>query len=175
MNPITLMILTVLANATITGIIGYFIQKKIENSFAKKIEEFRASLQYSIFEQQTKFAKIHPKRVEILENLHQKFILFADTCGKMMHERDIKQQVDVTGKLIGFWEYFVANRLFMPDSLESEIEKIFTEAVELVGRASAVFYNSDERISLDEFFDELNKQTRNIEKLYKSVADPATK
>ena len=79
------------------------------------------------------------------------------------------------GKLIDFWGYFVANRLFMPDSLEAEIEKIFREAFKLVGRASAVFYDSDERISLDEFFDELNNQTRNIEKLYKSVADPTAK
>src|SRR3972149_615711 len=77
MNPIILMIVTVLANAIVTGIIVYLIQKRIESSYTKKLEEFRARLQLSNFEQQTKFAKIHAKRVEALENLYQKFVIVS--------------------------------------------------------------------------------------------------
>ncbi len=169
------MILTVLANAIVTGIIVYLIQKKIENSFAKKMEEFKSSLQYSNFEQQTKFARIHEKRTETLETLHQKFALFANTCEKMIHAKDIEQQANVMGKLIDFWQYFLANRLFIPDSLEAEIGKTFGDAVMLIGSASATFYPSDKQTSHLVFLDELNEQTRNIEKLYKSVAEPSAK
>ena len=78
MNPITLMLLTVVANALVTGIIVYLIQKKIEHAYTKQMEEFKASIQYSLFEQQTRFTRIHEKRAETLETLYQKFSLFAD-------------------------------------------------------------------------------------------------
>jgi len=43
MNPINLMLHTVVANAIVTGIIVYLIQKRIERTYTKQMEEFRAS------------------------------------------------------------------------------------------------------------------------------------
>jgi len=175
MNPLTLTILTVVANAIVTGIIVYLIQKKIESSFAKQMEEFKASLQYSNFEQQTKFVKSHEKRTEIIVTLHQKFSLFARACETMIHARDIKQQALVMEKLSDFWRYFLANRLFLPDSFEAEIWKIFGNAVTLIGNTSVAFNGSDKQTSLLEFLDELDNQIRSIEILYKSIAEPSAK
>ena len=58
---ISTIVFTSLTSAVISGVVVYLIQKSIENSFIKKMEEFRASIQYSLFEQQTKFTKNYQK------------------------------------------------------------------------------------------------------------------
>ncbi len=128
MNTITTVVVTVLANAIVTGIIVYFLQKKIEHSFARKMEEFKASIQYSIFEQQTKFKMIHEKRVEALESLCGKYKVFCEAMRKDLDKFStsyffIANDRKLLGKfgfipfqrLSEFWEYFEKNRLFLSD------------------------------------------------------------
>ena len=142
------MILTVLANAIVTGIIVYRLQKKMEITYAKQMEEFRANLQYSIFEQQTKFAYIHAKRVEALETLYSKFAIFGETVThlivKMEHSvqklpeknpvnlREIENELGL--KYQDFTAYFMSIRLFLPED--------FVEAVHNVIRTSAFIHKT---------------------------------
>ena len=156
MNPIILMIVTVLANAIVTGIIVYLIQKRIESSYTKKLEEFRARLQLSNFEQQTKFAKIHAKRVEALENLYQKFVIvsvgFTEMIDKAIEDYPrlvgLAASMDINGfntlsieapdfenlelKLYEFWAYFGTNRLFLSSGSAQEIENIYLRTGSLI-------------------------------------------
>ena len=164
MNPIILTTVTVLANAIVTGIIVYLIQKKIESSYSKKLEEFRASLQYSIFEQQTKFAKVHPKRVKIIENLYKKFMDFDQALDEWILESgfgrfkksrinmvdyNIQKSENVREKLEGFWNYCEANRLFLPANLINQIWDIYHKASGSHSDVSVLLiYDSDDITSV---------------------------
>src|SRR5215208_2984174 len=86
MDTISIIIITAFITSAITGIVSNFIflryQKRVENTFAQQLDEFRSNLQYSNFERQTKFARIHEKRVEALEALGRLFRDFAESIRK---------------------------------------------------------------------------------------------
>ena len=98
------MILTVLANAIVTGIIVYFFQKK-----------FEANLQKSLFEHQTKFSRNYAKQVETLETLYQNYIIYKTDFNNMTLEAMRADFIDEHGKtqlrkLSGFFEERVEQR-----------------------------------------------------------------
>jgi hypothetical protein len=142
MNPISLMILTVLANAIVTGIIVYRIQKR-----------FEANLQNSLFEHQTKFSRNYAKRVEVLETLYQKFMVFRDAykksdfklftffSGTLELEADdfFEDDNDQRSKLADFWHYFEANRLYLPNRLRVTIKNIHDTTQTLPSLAALLF------------------------------------
>jgi hypothetical protein len=155
MNPITLMLLTVVANALVTGIIVYLIQKRIERSYTRQMEEFKASLQYSNFEQQTKFAKIHEKRVETLETLYQKYSLIRDSFREIIGELNIAEnKYKMEGSkysphrelLDDFRFYFETNRLFLTPETSGEINEICLTA-ERVNVALRLLFVEHEKTS----------------------------
>jgi hypothetical protein len=133
MDTIAIIIVTAFVNIVISSIVStlifYRVQKKTELSFAKKLEEFRANLQYSNFEQQTKFARLHAKRMEVLETWFQKFREFEDALNAGISAlRDDMENGTNTGfaekeklssaKFTEFWKYYEANILFIPYSLD---------------------------------------------------------
>ena len=63
MDQITLLILTVVINALVTGTIVFIFQKRIEASIAKKD-----------FEHQIKFSKLYPKSLDVIETYRQKLL-----------------------------------------------------------------------------------------------------
>ena len=154
MDTAQAIILTTIFNVVFTGFVGgiviYTIQKKID-----------ATIQKSLFEHQTRFTISHAKSIAAIETLHQKFILFAHSCENMILARDTQRQRSVMENLWEFWQYFVDNRLFIPESFEGEIQKVFENAVILLGNASAKF--SDKETSLLGFINELDAQTRRVE------------
>ena len=129
MNPVELMLLTVLANAIVTGIIVYLIQKRIERSYTMQMEEFKANLQYSNFEQQTKYKEIYTKRVKALEDIFQKFAAYKTALQRFaidtkQHIRSKKKyepseyealRDDVMTKLRDFKDFYEKSRLFLSD------------------------------------------------------------
>lgn len=142
MDPITAIIVTVLANAVVTGVIVYFIQKRVESTFAKKLEEFKAKLQYSSFEEQTKFVQLHTQRVETLQTLYKKFVLFTVTLGDWVRlmavdgrdklkieDGEYEKLSEAASELLeDFMRFFQANRLILTTKLIVEITDIYLKA-----------------------------------------------
>jgi len=73
-NSIPESVATAILTAAFTGVIVFFLQKRIESSFGEKMEALKANLQKSLFEHQTKFSTTYQKRVEAIEILYHKFI-----------------------------------------------------------------------------------------------------
>ncbi len=73
-HDISTIIFTSLTSALITGVVVYLIQKSIENSFTKKLEEFRARLELSVFQKQTKFTKNYQESTKTILDFHQKLV-----------------------------------------------------------------------------------------------------
>lgn len=209
MDTMETIILTSIVNIIITGLVGgiviYRIQKKID-----------ATIQKSLFEHQIKFTQIHAKRVETLEGVYQRFLVFADTIHESIREtrekdfteKDaltrshyvVSKQEDLHEKINDFWHYSAVNRLYLTESIIDEITKILHEAVSLQTLVAMFTGTPDNRsrplpmwwvdgliewrnleidkndvvtpeLLLSQLSKELDKQTRTLERLYKSVAD----
>ena len=211
---------TAILTATFTGLVIFFLQKRVENSFAKKLEEFKANLQLSNFEQQTKFVKLHEKKVEVLETLYRMFLpipteynnytieeLYSYSENIPLLESIQKQRsspVNVENlrvKLDEFWNYFVSNRVFFSDKTIDEIEGIYRKTQALIkivpsyvllllnfgDFGTEVIHDIDKELkTLDlkitqidkkedflvfvhELADEMKRQAKKLEKLYRSV------
>ena len=203
MDTIATIIVTAFLTSLITGIVSNFIflryQKKVEASFAKQLEEFRANLQYSNFEQQIKFARLHEKRVQTLEALYQKYKIFRDTLYKWIEsinlhmmgdalllrididrDRHLQQQSEVRTKLNDCLDYFETNRLLFSVDLVNEIWHIFFEAGNahsLISMAldpdelpSSLEAWSNYRAKIEGFYVQVDNQTAKLENLYRSTS-----
>jgi hypothetical protein len=111
----------------------------------------------------------------------------------------IRKHDDLFAKLNDFWNYCAANRLFLPDSIMGEIRRVLDQSM-VVKNATIIFMASPDRnltlpggwaddiaetlgleargkkietpaLFLRQLTEEMEKQTRKLESLYRSVAD----
>ncbi|MBN8579755.1 MAG: hypothetical protein J0L96_03720 [Anaerolineae bacterium] len=140
-HDINTILFTSLTSAIVTGVVVYLIQKSIENSFNKRLEEFRANIQYTLFEQQTKFTRTYQKKIETLEALHQKIFLFLKNSHKLAEVtknilsaspgkgKERNAEIDeatekVSAAYFDYLHFYAENRLFLPDKSIEVIEGI---------------------------------------------------
>jgi hypothetical protein len=152
MNTSEAILLSALINIIIAGLISgiaiYRIQKKIDASYQKQMEEFKASLDRLNFEYQVKFSRKVPKTLEVLENIYQKFIestfafdRFTDDIAYYVYEFDNDSE-----KAGDFWtskeilaskcnqinEYFENNRIFVTDESIEAVSSVLKTGNELI-------------------------------------------
>jgi hypothetical protein len=157
MDEPLLTLLTIAANTLIT----YFLLNNQAKRHKKSMEEFKASLQFLNFEQQTKFAEMYPKRVEALENLYHKYGNFCHALsvweiksrnrqinlerfglpnGKVDYET---ASAELQKTLTDLETYFHTKRLILPTVLVEEISDIILKA-ELTKTSIAAVLQPDE-------------------------------
>ena len=143
------MILTVLANAIVTGIIVYLIQKRIERSYTIQMEEFKSNLQRSAVEHEIRFSKIYPKTLEVLEIYHQKLFYLSKLCfraymsipeaednNQPLEPDDIQEKKkEIFEAIADVTNWYRDHRLHLPDSLTKEVGEI-TDKVVVLGAVS---------------------------------------
>ena len=198
MDTLSIIVLTAVINALVTGTIGgivlYRIQKRIDNSY---------------YEYQTKFTINHAKSVETLKTLYQKFIAFNNALDEFISEKryarlkpkknEQSQEKHNREKMLAdFKDYFRENRLFLPDRLADNIAKLCSHAewLSLMVGVGLMFAKPDETNSLiwdddstgitwgadenavkysnpedllDHIRKDLKKQAEYLEKMYKLV------
>jgi len=147
MDTTQTIILTSIVNIILTGLVGgiviYVVQKRIESSFTKKLEEFKASLAYSNFEQQTRFVSAHTKRIETLQVLYKKLVLYSESYVELIWQTNrcynSLQKTNSTPsdyerifeKLIDFHMFHIENHLFLPDDVAKEIDLLYSNVESL--------------------------------------------
>jgi DNA-binding transcriptional regulator/RsmH inhibitor MraZ len=120
MDIISTIIVTAFLTITINSIVSILVfsryQKSIELSFAKQLEEFKANLQYTNFEQQTKFVRSHQKRVETLDTLCHQFGEFS-------------KEITIVGRktMMKIWD----KESIPKDEFEKKIDKGFEKLYEV--------------------------------------------
>jgi hypothetical protein len=161
---------TAILTATFTGIIILYLQKRIENSFAEKLEEYKTNLQKSSTEHQIKFSKTYPKTLEVLETGYQKFRDLSQHFQKIHSQTlntnqpldlaEIRAKIDESIEAVReYTTYFQNNRLYLPDELIAELEKI-NSRVGVLGLASMGLLGYSSRPP-----DSLIKQTDTLSKM----------
>jgi hypothetical protein len=126
---------TGIITATFTGLLLFYFKTRIENSFAEKLEQFKAQLQKSSTEHQIKYSKTFPKTLETLETIHQKFInlrqLLVELPYDLSDEELAAKEPEVKSVINDFYSYLVYNRLHLPDEIAKEIVEIADRMYEL--------------------------------------------
>lgn len=128
---------TAILTAAFTGVIVFLFQKRIENSFARKLEDYKADLQKSAAEHQIKFSRNLPKALDVLEAYHKKLADCAQFChqlsffilralqGKQLEEAEMQEKRNIFFRLLlDLGEYSANNRLYLPDEINQELAKI---------------------------------------------------
>jgi len=137
MDTISIIILTAVINAFVTGAIGgiiiYRIQKKIDNTY---------------FQQQTKFVRNHEKTAEALDNIYKKYTDFEGSFSKVIfhksieyskHLRDSTHNIILTddeenlykNDLDKFVEHFYKNRNYLSQEAIKNLEDIHRDSQNL--------------------------------------------
>jgi hypothetical protein len=145
METITTIIVTAFLNLAISTGVFLRVQKNIELSFAKQLEEFRVTLQKSLAEHQIKFSTTYPKTLEVLQGFFEEFqaaaIAFNILCQEPSPDERDKQKTypryelekndTYQSLIIDCSVYFYNNRHYLADSIASEIETILETASKL--------------------------------------------
>ena len=128
---------TAILTAVFTGLVIFFLQKKIESSFAKKLDTFRTNLQKSLFEYQTKFAQHHSNRVETLETLYRKLIAIYDKYKRKAYYKSYAdlQPVDIDdidSDFDDFNTYLRKNGFYLDMDSVFEIQDIYVKIITIM-------------------------------------------
>jgi len=174
----TAIILTALVNFMVTGLIGglllYRIQKRIDISFAEKLEQFKASLQKSSVEHQIKFSITYPKTLEILETYRKKLVHYSNVLEKshstvnealskseMLSDENCQRMIDeIYGALTEFYIYSQENRLYLPDELVLELRDISYKVESMNSVSVQLLYLPRE--PTEKYFDEVKRLSKLI-------------
>jgi hypothetical protein len=125
-NTIWPSIIDLLSNVGIFGIGAYFIQKQIDKSSEKRLEEFKSTLGLILNNEKA----LHNKRLLIIEDLYERLVEL-DFCLKKItsplkqaSEDEEKQLQETSGAFQKFHLYFEKNKIYFGKRTCDKIHKI---------------------------------------------------
>lgn len=156
---------TAILTAVFTGLLLFYFQRRIENSFAEKIEQFKTDLQKELIEHQTKFSTTYPKALEVLEIGYQKLSAlprmisdFHSQLSKSNQPLDPKKIGEMRSEILNacfeYAKYIDDNRRYIPIEIITELEKSHQKAFNL-GFASTILLFGEDK-SLDSIINQLD-------------------
>jgi hypothetical protein len=143
--------LQLLINLVVTGILLYVFQRVIDERSAKRLEKFKAELQSTTFEGETKFTKLHETRVHVLAELYKKLSHISNKLSylKLSVEsedsgKDILDKIENLSTLINdFQAYFEDNRLSLPQHLCNQLYEFFLHSLDTWINLSHAFVKTE--------------------------------
>jgi hypothetical protein len=126
--------LQIFVNLVLTGILLYVFQRVIDERSARRLEEFKTDLKSTAFERETKFSKLHEKRVGVLAELYTKlsFVRRPLDVAKLLVESQASGVVygeklpDLINKFSAaideFVSFYKGVRLYLPSHLCAQID-----------------------------------------------------
>jgi hypothetical protein len=112
------------------SLIGRWIDKDVESykarlqaTNAKELERFRADLKLATFEHETRFAKLHERRAEVIAELHKRLVQVERSLPSMesSEEKKSKTAIDNANE---FWSYFEEHRIYLSADFCARITKL---------------------------------------------------
>jgi len=124
------------------SLIGRWLDRDLENYKAKlqatnatELERLRADLELIAFEHETRFAKLHEKRAEVIAELYKRLVRAMNSIRYMAEatqdpeKQPFKEQLTKDGAKHGseFWTYFDEHRIYFNRDLCEKLDKIRVE------------------------------------------------
>ena len=97
--------LQVFVNLVLTGILLYVFQRVIDERSVRRLEKFKAELKSESFEKETRFSKLHEKRLDIIAELYGKLYRVRDTLSAflMVFQQQVNAKESGTEKVKEKW------------------------------------------------------------------------
>jgi len=158
---------TGIITAIITGLLLFYFQRRIESSFAEKMEQFKTDLQKELIDHQIIFSTTYPKAIEVLDAGYQELSTLSLTIDEIhsqllipnqtLDSKKYREMLDAILKARRkYTRYFHDIRRYLPDEIIPELEKI-NQKVGRLGLASMHMLTYE-----GESLDSLIKQSDNI-------------
>lgn len=149
---------TGVAGYVVRSLIGLWITRDIEQyktSLATEhsvaVERLKADLRAAAFEHETRFARLHEKRVEIIAELYKKLAITEDAFQDVLHPIQTGTRDDHDRRIreaqvlaVNFFQFFNENRVFLDDklcglilTLKEKLRRISAEFVSAFGFSEA--------------------------------------
>jgi hypothetical protein len=126
-----------LSNIVVTGILLYVIQTFFDERASKRLEDFKVSLRSAAFERETRFAKLHDRRVKVVAELYKRLVRSQHSLRSFAHAiesdrmRGTKRERDKAAEqsVDAFWDYFEEHRIYLPEDLGERIDEFYRRSV----------------------------------------------
>jgi len=143
--------LPVLVNLIVTGILLYAFQKTIDERSEKRLEKFKADIRSTAFVQETKFSKLHEKRLQVLAELYKKLSNVNSNLSAMKLSLESGILEDKMESLIAsfnkdideFHLFFSENRLYLPDNLCDQLDVYWAYSIGVWSNLSTSYITKD--------------------------------
>jgi hypothetical protein len=150
--------LQILVNLILTGVLLYVFQRVIDERSARRLEEFKAELKSTAFERETKFSKLHEKRLQVLAELYRKLSHVNSNLSAMkltaesgIPDDHMKLLIDDFNKAIDeFSAYLSENRLYLPDHLCDQLYLYWAYSIGVWSNLSTSYITNDHSTRVNE-------------------------
>jgi len=136
MNLWQQIIVSVLTSAAVAGAVvvagGFLAQRIIDRWITMSLESYKARLQQSGFEHQTRFTKLHEKRAEVMaefykrllqtERLFESFTVRARSKGNPLTRDDAEVSMQIAEEL---WGFFQENAIYFESGTCDKVRKVY--------------------------------------------------
>ena len=126
---------TTLATSALISAAAYVARHAIERWFAQGLERYKAGLQRVAFEHQTRFAKLHDQRAEIIAQLYrqmdrirQLWEASARALRFNVEESPDQQRAEASRLCLTLTDFYYQNKLFLEEDLCTAMEHFLLEA-----------------------------------------------
>ena len=113
---------------------------ELQARYEKELERFRVDLKLTAFEHETRFAKLHERRAEVIAALHKMLVqvqrTFPMTMPTSLSREDREEALN---SLSEFARYFDENRIYLSSHLCDKLEALHKEFSNVV-----TFYSVDD-------------------------------
>jgi hypothetical protein len=132
-------LLTAFASTVFTGGLAFSAQKFIEGWLAKSFEKFKKDLELAAFEHQTRFARLHEKRAEVIAELYARLVRAERSFAHMLDPipteltgKPRDERIKIAAETVNdFFSYFEEHRLFLYPELCVEMNQLAQEFREI--------------------------------------------
>ncbi len=156
---------------------------------ANKVENLRSSLERGLFEHQTRFSRLHDRRLEVIAEVYSRIVAVEEAARLLvvpLREAGTEPESDSRQRVIDeynqLWTYFSRHRIFLPSDLSDELEELtkrmrraMDEFIRLrISDDSGMVRSEGTRTWLEiwnEVSDDLPKVRKSIEAEFRSLLD----
>jgi hypothetical protein len=146
--------LQLIVNLVVTGILLYVFQRVIDERSARRLEKFKAELKSESFEKETRFSKLHEKRIDVIIGLYGNLYRLRDTLSsilKLLRQED-GNQGENTGRIREAWDkaqteieefksHLNKNRLLIPDQLCKQLDNYYKKSLQAIASLLLASFN----------------------------------
>ena len=124
--------------AFITAAVVYLAKLLIKQSFSKDLEVFKSNLEKEAHKERTRFEKLHAERAEVIKEIYSRIVRTQRAFESLMkpiiwtgETSEEEKSKELTSEFNGLSDFYGQNRIFLEESLATEIDNLLTKWLDI--------------------------------------------